>query len=141
MESQSKKNQVKHGKYGSIKHPLGSHNYQVLKTRGSKNQQRSGWDYSNFTKGETFFRNFLIWFSPLSPQAEQKQDDEQFVNDLQIYVSRTFTKAKRYVLSAEYPISSKFHLSKCKIYFFQFIDKFLKIEEVEHLIHYDKFKM
>ena len=38
-------------------------------------------------------------------------------------------------------MSSKFHLSKWKRYFSQFIDKFLKIEEVEYLIHYVKFKM
>ena len=28
--------------------------------------------------------------SPLSPQAEQKEDDEHFANHLQMYVSRTF---------------------------------------------------
>ena len=38
-------------------------------------------------------------------------------------------------------MSSKFHLSKWKTYFSQFIDKFLKIDEVEYLIHYVKFKM
>ena len=38
-------------------------------------------------------------------------------------------------------MSSKFHLSKRKTYFSQFIDKFLKIEEVEYLIRYVKFKM
>ena len=38
-------------------------------------------------------------------------------------------------------MSPKFHLSKWKIYFSQFIDKLLKIEEVEYLIHYVKFKM
>ena len=38
-------------------------------------------------------------------------------------------------------MSSKFHLSKWKTYFSQFIDKFLKTEEVEYLIHYVKFKM
>ena len=84
MESQSKKNQVKHGKYGSIMplthFPSGSNNYQVLPlvtrgllpqvlesihkiyllstqhiiVRGSKTQQRMGRDYSNFTKRETF---------------------------------------------------------------------------------------
>ena len=37
-------------------------------------------------------------------------------------------------------MSSKFHLSKWKTYFSQFIDKFLKIEKVEYLIHYVKFK-
>ena len=36
---------------------------------------------------------------------------------------------------------SKFHISKWKTYFSDFIDKFLKIEEVEYLIHYVKFKM
>ena len=36
-------------------------------------------------------------------------------------------------------MSSKFHLSKWKIYFSQFIEKFLKIEE--DLIHYVKFKI
>ena len=38
-------------------------------------------------------------------------------------------------------MSLKFHLSKWKPYFSQFIDKFLKIEEVEYLIHYVKFNM
>ena len=38
-------------------------------------------------------------------------------------------------------MSSKFPLFKWKTYFSQFIDKFLKIEEVEYLIHYVKFKM
>ena len=36
---------------------------------------------------------------------------------------------------------SKFHLSKWKTYFPQFTDKFLKIEKVEYLIYYVKFKM
>ena len=53
-----------------------------------------------------------------------------------MYVSRTFTKAKNSVLWAEYPMSSKFHLSKRRRYFSQFIDKYLKIEEVKYLIHY-----
>ena len=60
---------------------------------------------------------------------------------LQMYVIRTFTKTKKSVLCAEYPNSSKFHLSKWKTYFSQFIDKFLKIEEVEYLMHYVKLKM
>ena len=38
-------------------------------------------------------------------------------------------------------MGSKFHLSKWKTYFPQFIDKFLKIEEVEYLTHYVKFKI
>ena len=209
MEPQSKKNQVKHDKYGSIMpHTffLRSHNSQVLPmvTRrllphvlksihkiclhstqlyGVLKTTKEGWDYSNFTKGETFLvsqkqsaiwgnltlhhsclplpkntsflqfgqvenirghlfdKIFLVCFSPLSPQAEQKEDDEHFANHLQMYVSRTFTKAKKSVICAEYPMSSKFHLSKWKTYFSQFIDKFLKIEEVEYLIHYVKFKM
>ena len=58
---------------------------------------------------------------------------------IQMYVSRTFTKAKKSVTCAEYPMSLKFHLSKWKPYFSQFIDKFLKIEEVEYLIHYVRF--
>ena len=37
-------------------------------------------------------------------------------------------------------MSSRFHLSKQKTFFSQFIDKYLKIEEVEYLIHYVKFK-
>ena len=36
---------------------------------------------------------------------------------------------------------SKFHLSKWKTYFPQFIDKSLKFEAAEYLIHYVKFKM
>ena len=51
----------------------------------------------------------MICFIPLSPQAEQKD----FAIHLQIYLSRTLTKVK----------------------------KFLKIEEVEYLIHYVKLKM
>ena len=84
---------------------------------------------------------FLICFSPLSPQAEWKEDDEHFANHLQMYVIRTFTKAKKSGICAEYPMSSKFYLSKWKTYFSQFIEKFLKIEEVEYLILYVKFKM
>ena len=150
---------------------------------GSKKQQRSGWDYSNFTKGGTFLvslklsaiwgnltlhhsclpltkktsflqfaqvenlsghlfaKIFPVCFRPLSPQAEQKEDDEHFANHLQMYVSRTLTKAKQFVIYAEYPMSSKFHLSKWKRYFSQFIDKYLKIEEAKYLIHYVKFKI
>ena len=150
MEPQSKKNQVKPGKYGSIMphtFSLRSHNCQhfsPLVTKGvttpprpeiypkslstcylalwvSKKQQRSGWDYSSFTKGKTFLvsqkancylgnftfyhpslplpkktssfhfghpenihgqlfeKIFLICFSPLSQQAEQKEDDEHLL--------------------------------------------------------------
>ena len=86
-------------------------------------------------------KNFLIWFNLLFPQEEWKEDDQHFANHLQIYVSRTSPKAKISVLCAEYPMSWKFHLSKRKTYFSQFIDKFLKIEEVEYLLHYVKFKM
>ena len=149
----------------------------------SKKQQRRGWDYSNFTKGETFLVSlkpsaiwvnltlhhsylslpkktsflqfgqvenirgnlfeeiFLVCFSPLSPQAEQKEDDEHFANYLHMYVSRTFTKAKNSVICTEYSKSSKFQLSKWKRNFSQFFDNYLNIEEVEYLIHYVKFKM
>ena len=142
-----------------------------------------GWDYSNFTEGETllvslklsaiwgnltlhrsclllpkktsflqfgqvenirgylFEKISLFFFGPLFPQAEQKEDDEDFSNHLQMYVSLTFTKAKHSVICAEQPRSSKFYLSKQKRYIFQFIDKCLKIEEVQYLIHYVKFKM
>ena len=37
-------------------------------------------------------------------------------------------------------MSSKFYLSKWKTYFSQFIDKFLRIEEMEYLIHYVNLK-
>ena len=41
--------------------------------------------------GPLFEKIFLVCFSPLSPQVEQKEDDENF-NHLQMYVrSRTFT--------------------------------------------------
>ena len=38
-------------------------------------------------------------------------------------------------------MSSKFPLFKWKTYFSQFIDKFLKIEEVKYLNYYVKFKI
>ena len=88
-----------------------------------------------------FEKIFLICFSPLSPQARLKEDDEHFANHLQMYGNRTFTKAQKSVICAEYPMSSKFHLSKWKTYFSLFTDKFLKVEEVENLIHYVKFNM
>ena len=50
-------------------------------------------------------------------------------------------RAKNSVICVEYTMSSKFHLSKWKRYFSQFIDKYMKIEQVEYLIHYVKFKM
>ena len=58
-----------------------------------------------------------------------------------MYVSRIFAKAKNSAIYAKYPMSSKFHLSEWKSYFSQFIDKYSKIEEVEYLIHYVKFKI
>ena len=74
-------------------------------------------------------KSFWFVLVPYPPQVEQKKDDEHLSNELQMYVSKM------------YPMSSKFHLSKQKTYFSQFIDKYLKIEEVEYLIHYVKFKM
>ena len=80
MEPQSKKNQVKHGKYSSIMPPhispleaiiltsdLGDKrttpprpeiytqnlSTQNLVVWGSKKRQKRGWDYSNFAKGVT----------------------------------------------------------------------------------------
>ena len=91
--------------------------------------------------GYLFEKIFLVCFSLLSPQSEQKEDNEHFANNFQMYLSRTFAKAKKSVICSEYPMSSKFYLSKWKTYFSQFIDKYLKIEEVEYLIHYVKFKM
>ena len=58
-----------------------------------------------------------------------------------MYVCKIFIKAEKSVICVEYPMSSKFHLSKWKRYFFQFIDKYLKIEEVKYVIRYVKFKM
>ena len=58
-----------------------------------------------------------------------------------MYVSSTFTKAKKSVICAEYPMSSKFNSSKWKRYFSQFIDKYLTNKEVKYLIHYVKFKI
>ena len=86
--------------------------------------------------GHLFEKIFLVCISPLSPQTEYKKDDEHFANHLQMYLSRTFSKAKNSVICSEYPMRSKFHLSKWETYFSQFIDKYLKIEEVEYLIHY-----
>ena len=84
---------------------------------------------------DTYFKKtFLICFSHLSSQAEQKDDDEYFANHLQMYLSRTFTKAKKSVLCEEYPMSPKFHSTKWKTYFSQFTDEFLKNEEVEYLL-------
>ena len=45
----------------------------------------------------------MICFSPLSPQAEWKEDDKHFANHLQMYESKTFTEPKKSVLCAEYP--------------------------------------
>ena len=52
----------------------------------------------------------------------------------------TFFK-KNPVVCANFPLGSKFHFSKWKTYFTQFIDKFLKFEEMEYLIHHVKVEM
>ena len=91
-----------------------------------------------------FLNKCLICFSPLSPQSEQKEIDEDFPNHPQMIrpLLRPLVRPKNlYYAQNTHPMSSKSHLSKCKTYFLQFIDKFFKIEEVEHLIHYVKFKM
>ena len=66
-------------------------------------------------------KTFLICFSPLHPQAEEKENDEHFANHLQMYVSKTFTKAKKSVLCAEYPSNGR------KIPFIQMENIFLTI--------------
>ena len=48
--------------------------------------------------GHLFEKIFLVCFSPLSSQVEQKEDDEHFANHLQMYVRRTFTKAQKCVI-------------------------------------------
>ena len=52
--------------------------------------------------GHLFEKTLLICFSPLSPQAEQKGNDEHFADHLQMYVTRAFTKAKKSVICAKY---------------------------------------
>ena len=73
-----------------------------------------------------------IWHlgSPLSPQEEQKKDDEPFANHLQMYVSKTSTKAKKPALGSEHPSNElKIILFiQMENIFSQFIDKFLKIQ-------------
>ena len=56
-------------------------------------------------------------------------------------VGPLLAKAKKSLICAKYPMSSKFYLLKWKRYFSQFIGKYLKIEQVEYLFHYFKFKM
>ena len=46
-------------------------------------------------------QHLIVWDS--KTQAELKENDEYFANHLQMYVSKTFTKAKKSVLCAEYP--------------------------------------
>ena len=45
----------------------------------------------------------IMALNPVSPQAEQKGNDEHFADHLQMYVSKTFTKDRKSVLCAEYP--------------------------------------
>ena len=49
--------------------------------------QRRLFSFLQFGRAKNFF-------SSLSPQAEEKEDGEHFANHLQMYVGRTFTKAK-----------------------------------------------
>ena len=56
--------------------------------------------------------------------------------------SRAFPEAKNSVVCAEISMSSKFHFSQWAIFaWFIFIDKCLKFEEIEYLIHYVKLEM
>ena len=93
------------------------------------------------TKKMMNFANHLQMYVSRTFTKAKKSVMLNFANHLQMYVSRTFTKAKKSVICAEYPTSSKLYLFKWKIYFSQFINKFLKLEEVEYLIHNVKFKM
>ena len=89
-----------------------------------------------------FWRKFtIIWILSHHHISFNTRFPWYFEINLHWLLSRTFTKAKKFVLCAEYPMSSKSHLSKWKTYFSQFIEKFLKIQEVEYLINYVKFKM
>ena len=47
------------------------------------------------------------------------------------------------MVDAEFPVSSKFHFSRWKIYFAQFIfiDKYLQFKEIEYFIRYVKFEL
>ena len=47
---------------------------------------------------------------------------------------RAFSKAKNSVVCAEFPMGSKSHFSQWNIYFSQFLNKFLKFEEIKNLI-------
>ena len=48
---------------------------------------------------------------------------------------------KNPVVCAKFPVGSKFHFSKWKLQFTQFIDKFLKFEKMEYLIRHIKVEM
>ena len=48
-------------------------------------------DQVEYMRGHLFQKIFLVCFSPLSPQAEYKEEVEHFANHPQMYVSRTFT--------------------------------------------------
>ena len=114
MESQNRKNQVKQGEYGSIMNFFSLIKNYVLFwvispciTLPSPFQKRCS-SFFHFGQVEnihgTYLKKiFLICFSFLSPQAEQKEDEEHFANHLQMYVTKTFTKTKKSVLCAEYP--------------------------------------
>ena len=52
--------------------------------------------------GHLFEKTLLTCFSPLSPQAEQKENDEHYADHLQMYVTRIFTKAKKSAICAKY---------------------------------------
>ena len=63
--------------------------------------------------------------------------------DIDSIASRLFPKAKNSVVCTEFPVGSTFVFSQWKNYFFQFItiDKYLKFNELEYIIHYVKFEM
>ena len=57
--------------------------------------------------------------------------------------SRVSPKTKYSLACIEFPMGSRFHISKCKIDFtqFSFIGKYLKLKEIEYFLHYIKFEM
>ena len=86
-------------------------------------------------------KNFLICFSPLSPQSRKRMMNTLLLISRCMKVRPLLRPKTLYYAQNTHPISSKFHLSKWKTYFSQIVDKFFKIEDLEYLIHYVKFYM
>ena len=58
--------------------------------------------------------------------------------DRGVRVSRAYPKVKNPVVCTKFCMGSKFHFSQWKTYFTEFINKFLKFEEMEYLIYHVK---